>query len=84
MKNSFFPLFYFIKKKLKEVLEGKNYSPATLSHNKTTITVWAVGTGNLEQKAWGGAASREVLLQLFMHEPGTGARTALREQESSC
>lgn len=82
MKNSF-SLFYFIKK-IKGIFRGKNYSPATFSCNKTTIIVQPVGTGTLEQKDWGGAASPEELLQLFMHEPGAGAKTTVREEKSSC
>lgn len=83
MKNSC-SLFYFIKRKIKGTFRGKNYSPVTFSHNKTLITVQPVGTGTLEQKAWGGATSQEVLWQLFMHEPVTGAKTTVREQKSSC
>lgn len=83
MKNSC-SLFYFIKRKIKGIFRGKNYSPVTLSPNKTIITVLPVGTGTLEQKAWGGATSQEVLLQLFMHKPVTEAKTIVREQKSSC
>lgn len=77
--EEYFFLILLHYKKIKGIFRGKNYSPASLSDDKTIITVQPVGTGTLEQKAWGGATSQEVLLQLFMLKTVTGAKTTVRE-----